>query len=290
MRISEMLLSRKPGLSFEVFPPKKEGNFEHVREACTSIAALKPSFVSVTYGAGGTTDKYTLRLAAAMRDDTGTEVLPHLTCVGAPLDDIDEQLSAMQELGFENIMALRGDMREGIDPSVQAFYHADELARHIRERSDFCIGGACYPECHPESENTARDIEMLRRKTESGVDFLTTQMFFDNNLFFKYMYRLRDAGVTVPVLPGIMPVTKAKQLIKINSLSQAFLPRRFIALVDRFGDNENAMKQAGIAYATDQIIDLFANGIDHVHVYTMNDPEVAAAIMHNLSDIIGSDV
>ena len=290
MKISELLRSDRPGLSFEVFPPKKEGNFEHVRGACEKIAALRPSFVSVTYGAGGTTDKYTLRLAAAIRDDTGTEVLPHLTCVGAPLEDIDAQLRRMRELGFENIMALRGDMREDIDPSAQAFCHADELVRHIRSSSGFCIGGACYPECHPESENTVRDIEMLRRKTESGVDFLTTQMFFDNNVFFKYMYRLRDAGVTTPVLPGIMPVTKAKQLVRINTLSQAFLPRRFTMLVDRFGNDERAMKQAGIAYATDQIIDLFANGINHVHVYTMNDPEVAAAIMRNLSDIIGCDV
>lgn len=290
MKISKILKSTSPGLSFEVFPPKKEGSFDSVRGACESIAALKPSFVSVTYGAGGTTDAYTLALAKAIKTDTGTEVLPHLTCVGASLEDIDRQLDAMTEQGFENIMALRGDMREDIDSSAQAFSHADELVSHIRGRVDFCIGGACYPECHPESESVAKDIEMLRRKADAGVDFLTTQMFFDNNLFFNFMYKLLGAGVTVPVLPGIMPVTKAKQLARINDLSQAFLPRRFIALVDRFGSDERAMKQAGIAYATDQIIDLFANGINHVHVYTMNDPEVASAIMSNLSNIVNSEL
>ncbi|MBO7369077.1 MAG: methylenetetrahydrofolate reductase, partial [Clostridia bacterium] len=190
-----------------------------------------------------------------------------------------------------NIMALRGDFPVGCteeDAAGWEFKHAVDLVREIKRSGfDFCVGGACYPEKHPESKDKAEDIRFIKEKVDAGCDFLTTQMFFDNDLFYNFLYRLRDAGVTVPVLPGIMPITSANQIERAIKLSGSFMPQRFENLVDRFGGDPAAMKQAGIAYATDQIIDLFANGIKNVHVYTMNKPDVAKKIVDNLSDILG---
>ena len=197
----------------------------------------------------------------------------------------------MKTAGIENVMALRGDLTpemEGSDRSLWAYRHATDLIRELRETgADFCIGGACYPEVHPESKNQKEDIRYLKEKVDAGCSFLTTQMFFDNNLFYNFLYKIREAGVLVPIIPGIMPITNGKQVDRAVKLSGSLMPQRFKALVDKFGENPAAMKQAGIAYATDQIIDLFANGISNVHVYSMNNPDVAAAILANLSDILG---
>ncbi len=291
MKLSELLSLDRLSLSFEVFPPKTDTTFESVKAATEKIAALRPAFMSVTYGAGGGTSRYTLDIAKNVKERYGVPTLAHLTCVSSTRATVREKIRAIREAGVENVMALRGDIPkelEGADRSAWDYHHAAELVRELKESSaDFCIGGACYPEVHPESASQAEDIKYLKEKVDAGCDFLTTQMFFDNNLLYNFLYKIREAGITVPVIPGIMPITSGTQIERAVKLSGSFMPRRFAALVDKFGANPLAMKQAGIAYATDQIIDLYANGIKNVHVYSMNKPDVAAAIQKNLSDIIG---
>ena len=291
MKLKEILAGNKLSLSFEVFPPKTDMAFDSVRHATEEIARLSPSFMSVTYGAGGGTSKYTLEIAKNIKDAYGVPTLAHLTCVSSTRETVRERIEQIREAGIENIMALRGDLTpelERSDRSGWAFHHAIDLIREIKEISpDFCIGGACYPEVHPESQDRITDIRYLKEKVDVGCDFLTTQMFFDNNLLYSFLYKIREAGITVPVIPGIMPITNANQIDRAIKLSGSFMPWRFRSLVDRFGSSPAAMKQAGIAYATDQIIDLFANGITNVHVYSMNKPDVAATIQANLSDILG---
>lgn len=291
MKISELLKKDSPTLSFEVFPPKSSANFESVREATEEIASIRPDFMSVTYGAGGSTSKYTLEIAKNIHDNFGVTPLAHLTCVGSAREEVLTRLQNLKDAGIENIMALRGDIpKEGARPPEEwAYRHASELMREIKAFGGFCIGGACYPEVHPESSCRREDIAYLKEKEECGCDFLTTQMFFDNNILFNFLYHLREAGVKIPVVAGIMPVTNASQMRRIQQISGTVLPQRFKALVDKFGDNPEAMAQAGVAYATDQIIDLYANGIDHVHVYSMNKPFVARKISENLSSIIGKN-
>ena len=285
MKITEIITGRKPSLSFEVFPPKTDDKFESVWSAAKEIALLSPSYMSVTYGAGGTTAGYTAEIGAAILQ-SGVTPLSHLTCVSADKDSIRKELENLQSKGIENILALRGDIPEGVDPDKLEYRYSSELAEEITRFGGFCIGGACYPESHPESPNGSFDIAMLKRKVEAGCQFLTTQMFFDNNILYNFMYRLYRAGVDVPVVAGIMPVTNAKQIQRICSISKNALPQRFVRIVDRFGDNPAALKQAGIAYATEQIIDLYANGINAVHVYSMNKPDVAMAIRNNLTEIV----
>ena len=285
MRILDTIRSTDLTLSFEVFPPKTDATFEEVLKATEEIAALKPSFISVTYGAGGKGGKYTLEIARTLQNTDGVETLAHLTCVGAGKEDISSYLQTLKAAGIRNIMALRGDLPEGMTPEDMKnspYPHASDLIREIRKAGDFCIGAACYPEVHPESSVQAEDLRYLKEKVDAGADFLTTQMFFDNNLLYNFLYKLRETGVTVPVVPGIMPITK-----RALKLSGSFMPRRFTSLVDKFGSSPEAMQRAGIIYACDQIIDLFANGIRHVHVYTMNKPDVAAAIQDHLSGMLG---
>ncbi len=289
MKISELLKDEKLSVSFEVFPPKTESSFESVRHATEEIAALHPAFMSVTYGAGGGTSKYTLEIARNIKERYGVPSIAHLTCVSSTRETVRERIADIRAAGIQNIMALRGDIPAGMENEERSrwdYRHAVELVRELREAGDFCIGGACYPEIHPESENGKTDIAYLKEKVDAGCSFLTTQMFFDNNLLYTFLYKIREQGITVPVIPGIMPITNGNQVERAVKLSGSFMPQRFKALVDRFGTTPAAMKQAGIAYATDQIIDLFANGLTHVHVYSMNKPDVAAAILHNLSDIL----
>ena len=290
MKIIEELKKEVPTLSFEVFPPKTDTAFENVRAAVEEIAKLRPSFMSVTYGAGGGTSRYTLDIAKKIRDEYGVPSLAHLTCVSSTKETVAARIQDLKEAGIENIMALRGDLTPelvGADRSNWPYRNAVDLIRELKESgADFCIGGACYPEVHPESANQKEDIQHLKEKVEAGCDFLTTQMFFDNNLLYNFLYKIREAGITVPVVPGIMPITNAKQVERAVQMSGSFMPQRFKALVDKFGSDPAAMMQAGIAYATDQIIDLYANGVNHIHVYTMNKPEVAAKIQSNLSAIL----
>ena len=287
MKISEVLKLDKPTLSFEVFPPKKDTDFAQVEAAATQIAALNPSYMSVTYGAGGSTKGLTIRLAEEIQKKYDVATIAHLTCVCAGKDSIRQALSDMKAAGIENILALRGDIPRDYEGEVFTdFAHASELAELIKACGDFCVGGACYPEVHPDSADRNADIEGLKRKVEAGCEYLTTQMFFDNNIFFNFMYRIREAGITVPVITGIMPITKRAQVKNAVKLSGCNVPERFKNIVDRFGDTESAMSQAGVAYATDQIIDLIANGVNHIHIYSMNKPEIAKAIQDNLSEII----
>lgn len=286
MKIIDILKQDQITLSFEVFPPKKIESYDSVQAATEGVAALHPSFMSVTYGAGGGTSEFTLNIAKNIRDKYGVEVLPHLTCVSSTKEHVHAMIQKFKEYGFENVMALRGDIPEGGAP-YDDYHYASELVADIKAQGDFCIGGACYPDGHVECAHKDDDIKNLKRKVEAGVDFLTTQMFFDNHLLYNFLYKIREAGITVPVIPGIMPITNANQVQRAIKLSGSFMPQRFKSLVDRFGDDPAAMKQAGIAYATDQIIDLYANGITNVHVYSMNKPDVAAKIQGNLSDILG---
>ena len=291
MKLSELLQQDKLSLSFEVFPPKTDTAFESVKAATEEIAELRPSFMSVTYGAGGGTSRYTLEIAKNIKEQHGVPTLAHLTCVSSTRETVAEKIAQMREAGIENVMALRGDLTPELansDRSGWVYHHAIDLIRELRESgADFCIGGACYPEIHPESADQKEDILHLKEKVDAGCSFLTTQMFFDNNLLYNFLYKIREAGITVPVIPGIMPITNAKQVKRSIELSGSFMPQRFKSLVDKFGSSPAAMKQAGIAYATDQIIDLYANGITNVHVYSMNNPDVARKIQDNLSDILG---
>ena len=291
MRITDLLKKDTLSLSFEVFPPKTEASFENVKSATEEIAKLRPPFMSVTYGAGGGTSRYTLDIAKNIKERYGVASLAHLTCVSSTKETVAEKIRDIKEAGIENIMALRGDIPAGLeneDRSAWAYRHAIDLVRELKEAdANFCIGGACYPEIHPESANRNEDIKYLKEKVDAGCEFLTTQMFFDNNLLFSFLYKIREAGITIPVIPGIMPITNANQIERAIKLSGSFMPRRFVNLVDKFGSDPDAMKQAGIAYATDQIIDLYANGITNVHVYSMNKPDVAQKIQNNLSDILG---
>ena len=288
MKIRDILNSGKVTLSFEVFPPKTSDAFEAVDEAVHKIAALKPDFMSVTYGAGGGTSEHTVRIAADIREKYGVTSMAHLTCVSSTRDHVHNVLDQMKEKGIENVLALRGDIpKDSSFPMPNQYHYASELIAEIKEYApELCIGAACYPEGHPESANKSVDIRYLKEKTDAGAEFITTQMFFDNAILYNYLYRIREAGVQVPVCAGIMPVTNGAQMKRIYQLSGTYLPARFKAILDRFGENPAAMKQAGIAYATEQIIDLIANGVDHIHVYSMNKPEVAAQIQSNLSEII----
>lgn len=291
MKLTELLQKDKLTLSFEVFPPKTDSAFDSVKTATEEIAALAPAFMSVTYGAGGGTSQYTLEIAQNIHEKYGVPTLAHLTCVSSTKQTVKEKIEQIHATGLQNVMALRGDIpsdMQNADRSQWAYRHAYELVNELRESGhDFCIGGACYPESHPESRNQVDDIRFLKEKVDAGCDFLTTQMFFDNHLLYRFLYRIREAGISIPVIPGIMPITDKKQIERALKLSGSFMPRRFLDLVDKFGDKPNAMKQAGIAYATDQIIDLFAAGINNIHVYTMNKPDIARSIMQNLSHILG---
>lgn len=287
MKIIDRLNEDKIHISFEVFPPKTDAGFDKVLEATDKIAALKPSYISVTYGAGGGTSKNTAKIASHIKDDLNVLSLAHLTCASSTKEEVRDVISNLKQLGIENILALRGDIPEGmVFPTGDRFRYAWELVDEIRKHGDFCIGAACYPEGHVENEHKADDIKYLKQKVDSGVDFLTTQMFFDNDIHYNFLYRIREAGIMVPVLPGIMPITTASQMKRSQELSGTVFPRRFLALLDRFGNYPDAMKQAGIAYATDQIIDLLANGVKNIHIYSMNKPDVAAKIMENLSEIV----
>ena len=293
MKLTEIFAQNRYSLSFEVFPPKTSDVYDSVKSATEEIARLSPAFMSVTYGAGGGTSQYTLDIAKNIKSEYGVPSLAHLTCVSSTRETVKARIADFQAAGIQNVMALRGDIPkdlENADRTGWCYRHAVDLIADIKASgADFCIGGACYPEVHPESANQKEDISYLKAKVEAGCDFLTTQMFFDNNLLYNFLYKIRQEGITVPVVAGIMPITNAKQVERAVKLSGSFMPQRFKTIVDKFGHDPQAMKQAGIAYATDQIIDLFANGITNVHVYSMNKPDVARAIQANLSDIVGKN-
>ncbi len=285
MKINKILADKTPTISFEVFPPKQETGLNDVKTAAGAIAALSPSYMSVTYGAAGSTSKLTIEVASDIKNLHGVPVMPHLTCVASTKEHVKNMVKSIRDNNIDNIMALRGDLpKDGI--ICKDYLHASDLIRDIRALdNDLCIGGACYPEGHVECTHKADDIGYLKEKVDAGCDFLTTQMFFDNNIFYNFLYRVKDVGINVPIVPGIMPITTARQLSRSVQLSGTSVPERFKAIVDRFGDDPVSMRQAGIIYASEQIIDLIANGITHIHVYSMNKPDVASDILYNLMGI-----
>lgn len=289
MKISDILAEGSPKVSFEIFPPRKDAPFAPVKEAVVRLAEQKPAFMSVTYGASGNAQANTAEVAAFVQR-CGVCALAHLTCLTASREMIAGEIKSLRASGIENILCLRGDLpKDASAPPPGHFEHAVDLVRALRP-SNFCLGGACYPERHPDCAHMDDDLAFLREKVEAGLDFITTQMFFDNNVFYRYLSKLRDRGITVPVIAGIMPVANGKQIERICRLSGTYLPSRFKAIVDRFGDSPCAMLDAGVAYATEQIVDLFANGVNAVHIYTMNRPVVAERIMDNLKGILGRNV
>jgi methylenetetrahydrofolate reductase (NADPH) len=285
MKIKDLLSRARPSVSFEIFPPRQDAPFAPVKEAVERLARQKPSFMSVTYGASGNASANTAEVASFVQQ-CGVSPLAHLTCLTSSRERVAEEIKALKAASVENVLCLRGDMpKDSTEPPPGCFSHAVDLVRALAG-AGFCLGGACYPERHPDCAHMEDDIAYLREKVEAGLDFVTTQMFFDNNIFYRYLSKLRDRGVTVPVIAGIMPVTNGKQIARICKISGTYLPSRFKAIVDRYGERPAAMLDAGVAYATEQIVDLFANGVNAVHIYTMNRPEVAERIMANLRNII----
>ena len=287
MRIVDILRDGRVHLSCEIFPPKRFDGMAQVSGVAREIAALRPDFMSVTYGAAGSTPGHTLEIARAVQS-CGVEPLCHLTCVQSAREHVEQVLADMQAAGIRNVLALRGDLPKDGEPAKD-FAYASELIDFIHRQGDFCVGAACYPEGHPESGGRLRDIEFLRRKVDAGVDFLTTQMFFDNGILYNFLFRMLRAGIDVPVCAGVMPICDARQVDRVMKLSGSLMPPRFAAIADRFAHDPAAMTQAGIAFATEQIVDLIANGVNHIHLYTMNKPWIAKAVMSNLSDIIRKD-
>lgn len=286
MKISDILKNNRVTVSFEVFPPKEWVKIENTKAVVQEMAQSAPAFMSVTYGAAGTRTGFTTEIAQAIKDG-GVTPLSHLTCLTSTKDKINSVLDEWEAVGIENILALRGDIPEGFEfPDGQHFEHAYELVNVIKQRGGFCIGGACYPEVHPESANLVEDIQHLKEKVDCGLDFLTTQMFFDNEVFLRFKENCLIKGINIPIIAGIMPITNAGQIKRSVELSGCKFPKKFEKIIERFGDNPAAMKQAGIIYATEQIIDLMANGQNNIHIYTMNKPDVAGSIMKGLSEII----
>lgn len=284
MKITDILANGKLNISCELFPPKQGSELENMRQIVGEIAKCKPSYMSVTYGAGGNTVGTSVEVAQTI-EGMGIPSLAHLTCVGADEKSITQVLQKLQVAKVQNILALRGDLPDG--SRLGKFHHANDLANFIKKQGDFCLGGAAYPEGHPESDSLSEDIENLKHKLDAGVDFLVTQMFFDNTILYNYSMRLMQAGINVPLVPGIMPVTNAAQIKRICALSGTKLPVNFSRMVEKFQQKPVALKQAGIAYATEQIIDLFVNGFHNVHIYTMNKPDIVGGIIKNLSEILG---
>ena len=286
MKISKILEENRVTVSFEVFPPKVWDKIDSTKAVVREMATAKPSFMSVTYGASGTQAGFTQEIANEI-ENSGVTALSHLTCLTSTRDKIQHVVAKLKENNIDNILALRGDIPEGfVFPDKQYYEYAYQLIDEIKAIGDFCIGGACYPEVHPESKNRVEDMEYLKQKVDCGLDFLTSQMFFDNDKFLNYVEMCRVKGIDVPIIAGIMPITNAKQIKRSIELSNCSVPKKFYKIMERFGDDDASMKQAGIIYATEQIIDLMANGINNIHIYTMNKPDVAEKIMSGLSDII----
>ena len=289
MRIDKILSDDKLHISFEVFPQRYGQPIEPILNTVEEISKLHPAFCSVTYGANGGASENTVKVASYIKNELNTPTLAHLTCVGSSKDDLDEKLVQLKENNIQNILALRGDIidKEKFANKEDLLY-ASELIEYIKLNYDFCVGAACYPEVHPESKNQNEDINYLKLKQDMGADFITTQMFFDNSIFYNFMYKLRSAGVSIPVVAGIMPVTNVNQLKKIKELSNANIPSKFLSIADKFQDDKDSMKQAGIIYACNQIIDLISNGVNNIHIYTMNNASVAKQIMQNMSHIVNN--
>ena len=285
MKISEILKQDKVTISCEIFPPKKGAQLDNYKSIVAEMAKLKPAYISCTYGATGGTSDYTVEIADTI-NKCNVPAIAHLTCVSSSKEKVHSVLDELKSRKIDNILALRGDIPENSDfPLPNHYSHAIELICEIKEMGNFCIGGACYPEGHPEAKNMDEDLTHLKEKVDAGCEYLTTQLFYDNNIYYSFMHKALKKGIDVPVVAGIMPVTNASQIKRSMALTGNLVPRELLMLVDRFGDSPEAMMQAGIAYATEQIIDLIANGVNNIHIYSMNKPKVTEKIFDNLSSI-----
>ena len=286
MKIAELFKPGKTVFSFEIFPPKKDGSIDTIYSTLDGLSDLHPDFISVTYGAGGSeANVITSEIAGLIKRKYNTESIAHLTCVNSSKEDIDFQLEQFKKQGIENVLALRGDINPDITPKKD-FAHASDLISYMKERSDLGFSGACYPEGHVECESLDKDIENLKIKVDAGATHLISQLFFDNTSFYKFIEKVRAAGINVPIEAGIMPCVNAKQIQRMVGMCGASLPSKFTKMISRYENNPEAMRSAGIAYAVDQIIDLCANGVDGIHLYTMNNPVIARKIAESVSSVI----
>lgn len=286
MKIAELFKPGKTVFSFEIFPPKKDGSIDTIYSTLDGLSDLHPDFISVTYGAGGSeANVITSEIAGLIKKKYNTESIAHLTCVNSSKEDIDFQLAQFKKQGIENVLALRGDINPEIPPKKD-FEHASDLISYMKERSDLGFSGACYPEGHVECESLDKDIENLKIKVEAGASHLISQLFFDNSSFYRFIEKARAAGIKVPIEAGIMPCVNAKQIQRMVGMCGASLPTKFTKMIARYENNPEAMHSAGIAYAVDQIIDLCANGVDGIHLYTMNNPVIARKIAESVSSVI----
>lgn len=285
MNITELFRQKPVVFSFEIFPPKRDSAIDTIWSTLAQMEGLGPDFISVTYGAGGGGGKsYTAQIAGAIRKKYGITPLAHLTCIGSTRVEVEENLRELREEGVENILALRGDKLPGVEPRTD-FTYASDLISFIRERGGFSLSGACYPEVHTEAPDPIADIRNLRKKVDAGAEHLVSQLFFDNDAFYAFVERARIAGITVPIEAGIMPVVNARQILRMVSLCGASLPQKFTRMISRYEQNPTALRDAGIAYAIDQIVDLIAQGVQGIHLYTMNDPDVAQRISQAVENL-----
>ncbi len=285
MKIKDLYHKKGTLLSFEIFPPKKDYPLDTVFQTIEELKDLKPDFISVTYGAGGTSKDRTVEIASKIKNKYNIEALAHLTCISSTTHEIDDILHDLHRNHIENILALRGDIPENPEfefPSPLQYTYAKDLINQINNSRKISIGAACYPEGHPQCESRIQDIKYLKEKVNAGVDFLISQLFFDNELFYRFMEEIDLAGIKVPVSAGIMPVLNAKQILRMQKLAGCKLPLKFRRILEKYENNPEALKEAGEAYALEQIIDLMAWGVDGIHLYTMNKSETARKIAKNI--------
>ena len=286
MKVSDIYKNGGRTLSFGIFPPKRNEELRNIDATLEVLCELKPDYISVTFGAGGSSNcNKTIELARKIKEQYGVEPVVHLTCLYYDREEIDAFADVLRDAGIENILALRGDVREDI-PRKNDFSHASDMASYLREKYDFCILGACYPERHPESADMVSEIRHLKTKVCSGTEVLLSQLFFDNRLFYDFKEKCAIADISVPVIPGIMPVVKAAQIKRMIAMCNTSFPERFQRIVDLYADREDALFDAGMAYALSQIIDLLASGTDGIHLYTMNNPRIARRICEGIRNIL----
>lgn len=290
MYIKDIFSSKKPVISFEIFPPKKASSIDTIYKTIDALAPLNPDYISVTYGAlGSCSSNKTVEISSIIKNKYNIESLAHLTCISSTKDEIDNILHELYENNVRNILALRGDIPKDKNfkfPVPRKFHHADDLIEHIKKVKKFSIAGACYPEKHIECNSKEDDLLNLKNKVNKGADFLISQLFFDNNFFYDFKEQSENIGINVPIQAGIMPVINKKQIERVVSLCGASIPEKFVKIMNRYENNSEALKDAGIAYATEQIIDLLSSGVHGIHIYTMNNPEVAKRIVQNISSIV----
>ena len=284
MRITEKLMVKDQLVSFEVFPPKTDSAFDSIEWSVRELAAFNPDFMSVTYGAGGGTSQYTTKIASLIKNRLDTTALAHLTCASTPKDKIDSILNTLKENNIDNILAMRGDIPQAFEkPQGEYYNYASDLVSHIKEYGCFDIGGACYPECHPECDSLEKDIDNLKIKFDAGVDFFITQLFYDNEIFYDFLEKVRKKGIYAPVFAGIMPITNIKQIDRIITLSGTKIPENVSAFLEKYKDSPDDLQKAGLDYAITQINELLDNGVNGIHIYTMNKPYVAKTVLKGIS-------